>query len=340
MTRHTEASNGGAWGRVPGVVLWIVVVLFPAGVGWGSPTALASAQTSDEFRLEAVRTTPVPAGFEINGATVLPDGSVVGWGPSGAFTVDVAGNLEQPSLPIGLQPRGLRVLEGRVPSFEVLGLEGELVTPGEMAESNSLHLPGNGPEIVQSAFARDGWFVLLRQENEAQPEPDRLWLLPDRSGQHQKARSEWIDIAPEWEHSVHLSATGGDVLATEIGLPFRTWRIGAHPQGRPEGIRVELLHEEGLVTEQLTEFGFLEEQTVALRAVRSDRGYLLQVSELIGDRRLILLLDEKGALIRSSTIDAALGFMASEPRSRLLLAFRDIGRQDLVLYRWEWRERE
>jgi len=94
------------------------------------------------------------------------------------------------------------------------------------------------------------------------------------------------------------------------------------------------------VSEQLAALAFPEERTVALRAMRLDRGYLLQLSELSEDRRLIILLDDRGNLIRSSIIDAAIGFMVSEPNSRLLLAFRDIGRQEFVLYRWTWGGRD
>lgn len=130
------------------------------------------------------------------------------------------------------------------------------------------------------------------------------------------------------------------MLATEIGAPFRTRRLTPQPEDRPKEIVVDLVHRTDLVAQELEASGFAQERTVALPTMRLDRGYLLQLSELSGDRRLIILIDDTGELVRSTTIEVALGFMASEPDSRLLLAFRDVGKQEFVLYRWTWEGRK
>jgi hypothetical protein len=67
---------------------------------------------------------------------------------------------------------------------------------------------------------------------------------------------------------------------------------------------------------------------------------MIQVSDLSSDRRLLVLLDETGAVIRSRVLPVAMGFMASDPASGQLLAFRDTGIQEFVLYRSRWSDQK
>lgn len=298
----------------------------------------AEAQPTDALAFEAIRTAAVPAGFDVNGAALLPDGTPVVWGSPGVFVLGDTGNEKLLESLVSFQPRGLRIVDSRVPSFEVLGPAGELMTLGSNPDSSRLHVPRKGFEIVQSAFFRDGWFVLTEADQD-ESGPDQLWFLSQEALEGEPPFPLPYSRA-KWQRSVHLTTTGHEVLVTEIGAPFRTWRVRPFPEDQPREVRAELIHEEGLVSEQLAALAFPEERTVALRAMRLDRGYLLQLSELSEDRRLIILLDDRGNLIRSSIIDAAIGFMVSEPNSRLLLAFRDIGRQEFVLYRWTWGGRD
>jgi hypothetical protein len=294
------------------------------------------AQAPGALELEAIQTFPVPYGYDVHGAMLLSDGALVGWGAGGIFMLTGTGTLRSLENGLVFESRGLRVLDGSIPTFEVVDWRGALAVVGLDASPGRLPLPREDFKIVQSTWVPDGWFVLA----EGDPDGSRsqqLWFFPLNPGPDGEPRPPLAYRFPPWDnHSVRLSAAGRHLLVTEIATPFRTWRLTP----RSEEILADLVHRDDLVAQQVDALGFSPERMAALPTLRLDCGYLIQLSELSDDRRLIILVDETGRLIRSSTIRVALGFMVSEPDSRLLLAFRDVGMQEFVLYQWSWGARD
>jgi|GEM_PF-6717611 len=293
------------------------------------------AQPPVALELEAMRTFRVPAGFDVSGAILLPDSGLVGWGAAGIFVVDETGAPRLLDTELAFEPRGLRILKGPGPAFEVIGVRGEHAGVGKnAADPDRMELLA-GFITLQAISVPDGWFVLVEPDGETAPS-QQVCFFPDSQGPREEVGIPVVRPSPPWEHPVHLSPAGRDVLATEIAAPFRTWRLRTLPEHQPQEIAAEILHRDDLVVKEMAALGFPTERTAALPALRLDRGYLLQFSELSEDRRLVILIDDEGQVIRSSTIDVALGFMVSEPDTRLLLALRDIGMREFVLYRWTW----
>ena len=342
-TAHRVRGVTASWGRVrsdpasfaePSDIRARVWAISMALVALSLCPPPVGAQGTEALELQVMRTVAVPVGFVVNGAALLPDGTPVVWGPTGVFVLSATGPPEFFESPVNVQPRGLRVINSPVPTIEIVGPAGDHITLGSAPDSSQLQRPREEFEILQSASFGNGWFVLTAgDQNDSGP--DQLWFL---SGGSPEGGSPVLLAYPSahWQHSVHLTAAGHEVLATEITAPFRTWRLRLYPEDLPRELKAELIHEEWLVPEQLVTQGFPEERTVALRAMRLDHGYLLQLGDLSNDRRLIILIDDRGELIRTRIVDVAMGFMVSEPSSRLLLAFRDVGRQEFVLYRWTW----
>lgn len=78
------------------------------------------AQAPGALELEAIQTFPVPYGYDVHGAMLLSDGAVVGWGAGGIFMLTETGTLRSLENGLVFEPRGLRVLDGAIPTFEVV----------------------------------------------------------------------------------------------------------------------------------------------------------------------------------------------------------------------------
>jgi hypothetical protein len=59
-------------------------------------------------------------------------------------------------------------------------------------------------------------------------------------------------------------------------------------------------------------------------------------SDLRSDRRLLVLYDETGAIIRQTELDAALGLVESQPGHHLLVGLRKLPGTELTFYQWRW----
>lgn len=115
------------------------------------------AQSPEAFELEAIQTFPVPPGYDVDGATLLTDGALVGWGATGVFMLSETGARQPLEGGPAFEPRGLRVLDGHVLSFEVVGAHGELAGVGADVSPARLPVPREGFEILQSTSVPDGW---------------------------------------------------------------------------------------------------------------------------------------------------------------------------------------
>ena len=55
------------------------------------------------------------------------------------------------------------------------------------------------------------------------------------------------------------------------------------------------------------------------------------------DERRIVLYNELGHQLRTSQVVVAMGMLDADSATRTILAVRDVGTSELVLYRWRWR---
>jgi len=122
--------------------------------------------------------------------------------------------------------------------------------------------------------------------------------------------------------------TRGGVLIGEARFPFRVFykAPGVDPVALLEPSRTytrsERRHLQGWI---------------ALQPVHLDRGYLQVLADPTSDERRFELYDEIGTKLRESQLEVAMGMLDADTVTRTILALRDAGFPELVIYRWRWR---
>jgi len=76
---------------------------------------------------------------------------------------------------------------------------------------------------------------------------------------------------------------------------------------------------------------------IARMALPIEHGFLQVLVDLKSDWRELVLFDDKGAELRRASINVAMGYVASAPERRELLAVRRGNQVEAVVYQWRWR---
>lgn len=125
-----------------------------------------------------------------------------------------------------------------------------------------------------------------------------------------------------------LSPSTAGVLISEAESPYRTWRVdwdgsvhvpfaprrSALPPGRQGR----------------------DARWISLPVVDLRTGYLQTLSDLGSDRRVLVTYDDRGRQVRVSVLGVPLGIAGMSEDGRFLVGARDVGRPEVVLYRWRW----
>jgi hypothetical protein len=90
---------------------------------------------------------------------------------------------------------------------------------------------------------------------------------------------------------------------------------------------------EGLVPQGISDSSLF----LALPALPLDRGFLQTYVDLRSDRRILVLFDSDGSERRRTTLTVPIGYVASLPASKQLLAIRRVVGTEVVVYEWQWR---
>jgi hypothetical protein len=77
---------------------------------------------------------------------------------------------------------------------------------------------------------------------------------------------------------------------------------------------------------------------VGLRAFMVGELFVQTLADVRSTHRVIRMVDGSGALVRNLPLDVAMGFTAADRSAQRLLAVRRADEQELVTYRWRWRE--
>jgi hypothetical protein len=300
----------------------------------GQPVLIAQSDTG--LLLEAIRTVPVPEGFVVRGAVFVDDTSWAAWGPSGVLMV-YENQAPHWIRYDGVDPRGLQVSAVSPLTFEIVdALHRRVLAVGIDGQIRTLDVLGGYDEIIQAVAVSDVWFIytgapehgyrISRRDSDSSL--STLW----NSAGSAVALGEAAPPGPAGG-VVRLSEVHESVILSEITRPFRSWKL---PLAGPSPL--ELVPGSAMILHEASARRFPSETTVSMPMLRLDQGYLQQLSDLSQDRRLLILFGEQGRIQRVSVLDVALGFMTSHPRAQLLLAFRDTGVKEIVLYRWRWKE--
>lgn len=130
--------------------------------------------------------------------------------------------------------------------------------------------------------------------------------------------------------AVQLSPAGEDVLVTDLEPPFRTRRM------RPDGSVAREFQPRHPPPDEPVDTLRGEVRWISLPVVPLQRGYLQTLTDLGSDRRLIVLYDGRGREVRRREVEVPVGITGITPRERYLLASRNAGRPEVLLYSWRW----
>lgn len=135
----------------------------------------------------------------------------------------------------------------------------------------------------------------------------------------------------------YLTAAGRNAILSSLQWPFAWMSVDAR------GLKTTAAEPAGDWTHTVTSGKFsgpaIQDSIrgwVGLSTVKLDQGFLQTLADPRSDRRVFVLYDNNGHVVRATSVDVAMAAVASEPRARLLLFLRRTDRLELVVYRWHW----
>lgn len=227
-----------------------------------------------------------------------------------------------------LRPIAARVLEGSTLVFEVL--DAGTRTLMRLDESGrpvgTTPLRGFFDSVeVESAVHVDGGWILAGSTSEGV----YRFASITAGGLVQPIDSLGSVSTDSTRLSGYLSRDGTAALFTQVRSPFASRRV-APSLGATLTLRPSLRHK-ALIGGRRD-----SSEWISLPVVPLDSGFVQVLSDLRSSRRLMVRYSPLGQTASVVDLDAPLGFWDAIPKERLLLAARDVGRLELVVYRWRW----
>lgn len=301
--------------------------VFPEKPVWGQAGARLPA--AQQLELEEWTAIPLPRGTAVLGGLLNRDGSAVFWTPADVWLV---ANLNAPPT---LACSGMHVSASYGVSRDVP----LRVTFYEAVSRSLVDMDTAGLCVRRLAAAFDSteslvaaigsrWIQLAAPRGKP-PTVRTIGVVSERAEHLDTLR---LPETARLGDVADLSVRGGDaLLVCESSFPFRVYQIDA---GR--NTRVLLDPTVGLGASDRASLA----SWTAFPPVHLDRGYLQMLADSRSDHRRLVLADENGKVLHESTVDVALGFLDVDTRRRILLAVRNAGAPELVVYRWHWRAPE
>ncbi len=276
--------------------------------------------------MDEVESVPIPDEVGILGGAFMSDGSVILWSEKELWThspgqrrlTRICRNLEiAPRYAVASREHGYHEVFDSA-SHRVLKFR----TSQRCAPRFEWQASGGASLVGHTA---DSWMEVIIASS------SRLIVR----GPNRKRRDSVVAIP--FQHLVRfgapkdymISAADSALLITEIGFPYRTLHLTS--QG---GVRIALDPAAQLTPQVRADVLTGWE---SLRVLPLDDWFIQVLADPRSDRRRILVLDAGGHIVRSTLLDVAIGVMDAEQRRKRLIVLRNVGRSELVYYRWRWR---
>lgn len=278
------------------------------------------------LRLEQQAAYPLPPHLGIDGATAMTDGGYALWAADGTiFEVDREGVRNERHLPRALRPVGLtpvpggfRFLDLRTGTEYLLGADSLPAVVGRVPLAR-------GEELDGARWADAAWLIAVRDTLTRRFELRGVTA----AGARTLYASPVADTVPRIPR-YHLSPAGPALLLTHLTAPFEVLRVDPRTGG------VDTLATPAADAAVDAALPDTLAGWRALPAVALDCGWLLTLTDLASDQRLLLRYDPAGTLARVTPLEAPFGLVAGRPAAATLLAARRAGAMELVWYAWHW----
>ena len=289
--------------------------------------AACSPQTSPNDRsleLSEIWSQEIPDSFVVAGITG-PLGRLVIWSSSQPFFLerDIRGSIREVATGGGDPP--LAVAFTQAPSSIVsLALAGTQAAELRLSHDTSAKflLPFKD-RVADVEYLNGSWYLGAQDSLQA------FTVHKLSGGTVLRIFSQSLP-GPKGHGRAVLNGHAEGLLVSSRFFPFQTYLIAEN--GRVQRQISPSFSSEG--------FRHLDDSTrqrlVALGTLPLDVGYLQTLADPFTFARVLVTYDGGGSMIRAVVVEAPIGFVASYPTERIVLALRQLEHQEIVAYRWRW----
>ncbi len=285
----------------------------------GRPSANATLE------LREIATAPLPPTFGVLGGAISSDGSVLLWDATSLLSYSLASGISRVCVNLTLAPRYAAPSEaaGHFEVFDSLMQRVLEVPASARCVPRILETVQQSDEVVWRGS--EGW-VSARITG-----PDRVSfeVLRARTGAGLLTLPPYLPVRFSNAADYVPAASASASYLTETAYPFRTLRFH---HGTAVVVAFDPTYELAAAARRELLSGWR-----SLRLVALDGAFLQVLVDPRSDRRRVLLLDGRGRLVRERQMDVAIGFLDAHSPTRILIAVRNVGRSEIVYYRWRWR---
>lgn len=294
------------------VLAGAVAVLLPAA---------ARAQGTAHLRLHEAFAYPFPDSLRIVSMVAREPDELLAWAPNqgavlhvvhGTVTAVGAGHLR---LPVGAAfvDGGIEVVDAQRRGIVAFAADG--------AERGFRAIDADGA-VRNAVRTRAGWMVGLSSARDGY----RVLNLAGDSAREVARIPADTSVGAELREG-QLASDGDAVLVTDTHAPFTTRRV-------PDDGTTAATLEPGLPADSVEGAKWVPLPMLAL-----GDGYVQVLADVTSDRRVLVLFDAAGRVLRQTRLAVPLAFVTTVPGLHLLVGSRAVGARELIGYRWEW-ERE
>lgn len=308
MYRHPSAAT------MPVVLCFLLAgMLFPDSM---------YSQEQPKLQIEEVASFSVPDSFAVLGAHMSPSGSIILWATNQPYLlVEDRGSLN-PLLHDSLSVPVAAALVDSDSVVEVIDAESRALVrvtlAGRIVSRQSITAP---LAIKQARHSPLGWMLLGRLPDSSLA----VARITSNGGMQLYANASIASV-----RSVHMLPWNEGVVLSAISDGYGAWAFSS-PDAAPS-----LTFETISLPDELDGSKSDQGLWVSLPLVQLDRGFLRTISDLRSDRRLLVLYDDAGRVIRQQALNVPFGVLAAAPESRILVAARRGQILEVVKYRWRW----
>ena len=310
--------------RWSGAARTFIVWVFAAAVTSGDVDAQSA--NPRELLLEEIASLTLPTDFAVRGGALAADGTVLLWSAKALWKIAPTRDSTVQICPDVIVAPGLTVFSsvpGRYEFYESTSRQAFRIDPRRDCQTAPVWSTASPESLI--GRTSEGWIEIGQRSSTS-------WTVRAQNRRIGDSTAVISDTTPirfgKIEDYTSTPATNA-VLLTERQFPFRTFRIGPE-----KAITLALDPAARLAARTRAE---LLNGWVSLRLVLLDGAFLQIIADPRSDQRRLILLDERGQLIRTSVLDVAMGMLDANREKKVLIAVRNVGHRELVYYRWRWR---
>jgi hypothetical protein len=270
----------------------------------------------------------LPDAYPIAGAAISPSQDVIVWSRKDPLLYMIGRSHTAMKIAIGRfrRPVAAAFVSGDTLLEVVDAMENEIIRVSSLGELRGTTILPRDWRLMSAHHLVDRWIFALRDSAVGTiitGSPTAAAIMGAQPLDVQMPRLGHRELA--------LSGTGTRPLAAFINPPFDGASVSRSGALEPFP---KLTLPAGFTLRDTTVKN--RDWWVALPILALDRGTLQVLADLRSDARVLVLRDSLGVVTRWRSLDAPIGFIASDVGARALVASIGASRNEIAVYRWRW----